>query len=218
MKQTITLSIIAMLFFSLTSNAQINKGSIMLGGDFGGNFNSAKDPDTVTNKANNFSISPSIGFAVANNTIVGFSLLYGFNNNKYYGEPEMKGHSYGAGVFLRKYKPLSKNFYLFGEGEIMYTHASYNYSIHNSSFIEYDSKADGIALNITPGIAYNLTNCIQLEASLQNLLSLGYSSTKEKAIDTNQLDYKSSSVYLNSSLNPISLSGISLGIRFWINK
>jgi hypothetical protein len=218
MKQTITLSIIAMLFFSLTSDAQINKGSIMLGGSLGGSFNNYKDPDTVAAKFNNFLISPAIGFAVANNTIVGFSLLYVLSNNKYYAEPELKGHSYGAGVFLRKYKLLSKNFYLFGEGELMYTHASYNYSIHNSSFTEYDSKANAIGLNITPGIAYSLTHCIQLEASLQNLLSFGYSSTKEKARDTNQESYKSSSVYLNSSLNPISLSGITIGIRFWINK
>ncbi len=136
MKKTITLSILAMFFFSLASNAQINKGSIMLGGSLGGSFNNFKNPDTVAAKMNNFSISPAIGFAVANNTIVGFSLLYSFNNNKYQNEPELKDHSYGAGVFLRKYKLLSKNFYLFGEGELMYSHASYNYSSYNPNGLQ----------------------------------------------------------------------------------
>ncbi len=47
----------------------------MLGGSLGGNFTNFKDPDTVAAKINSFSISPAIGFAVSNNTIVGFSLL-----------------------------------------------------------------------------------------------------------------------------------------------
>lgn len=219
MKKTITLSILAMFLFSLASNAQINKGSIMLGGSLGGNFNNIKDPDTVTSKTNSFSISPAIGFAVSNNTIVGFSLQYGFNNYKYpYLLQEQKYHSYGAGVFLRKYKPLSKDFYLFGEGELMYNHYTYNYSTNNNNGTEYDSKGNSIALNITPGIAYSLTRCIQLEAGLQNLLSIGYSSGKENAKDPNNIDYKTSGVNFNSSLSPVSLSGISLGIRFLINK
>ncbi len=124
------------------------------------------------------------------------------------------------GCFFKKNINCYLRIFLFvwQEGELMYTHSSYNYTMHNSSGAEYDSKSDGIGLNITPGIAYSLSRCIQLEASLQNLLSFGYSSTKENAKDANQQDYKSNSVYINSSLDPISLSGISLGIRFFINK
>ncbi len=219
MKKIITLSIIAMSFFCLSSKAQINKGSIMLGGSLGGNFNNIKDPDTVTSKTNSFSISPAIGFAISDNTIVGFSLQYGFNNYKYYyNAQEQKYHSYGAGIFARKYKSLSKDFYLFGEGELMYDHYSYNYSTSNNNGSEYDSKGNSIALNITPGIAYSLTRCIQLEAGLQNLLSIGYSSAKENAKDPNNLNYKTSNVNFSSSLSPVSLSSISLGIRFLINK
>ncbi len=219
MKKIITLSILALFFFSLTSHAQINKGSIMLGGSLGGGFSNTKNPDTVTNKNNSFSISPAIGFAVSNNTIVGFSLQYGFNNYKnYYYVTEQKYHSYGAGIFARKYKSLAKDFYLFGETELMYDHYSYNYSTVNSNGSEYDSKGNSITLNITPGIAYSLTHCIQLEAGLQNLLSVGYSSSKEIPKDPNNPNYKTSGVNFSSSLNPISLSSISLGIRFWINK
>lgn len=218
MKKTITLSILAMFFFSLASNAQINKGSIMLGGSLYGNFNNVKNADSVSSNNNYFSIAPAIGFAVNNNTIVGFSLLYGFSNNYNYYHQQQKYNSYGVGVFMRKYKLLSKNFYLFGEGELMYEHSSYNYSTYYSNSEEYDSKGNDIALNLTPGIAYNLTHCIQLEAGLQNLLSIGYSSAKENAKDFTNLDYKLRGVNFSSSLSPISFSGISLGIRFFINK
>ena len=56
----------------------------MPGGTLGGGFNNVKNPDTVSTKMNSFSIQPAIGFAIDTNTIVGFSLLYGMNNNKYY--------------------------------------------------------------------------------------------------------------------------------------
>jgi len=46
--------------------------------------------------------------------------------------------------------------------------------------IGYDSKINELNLNISPGVAYNLTRCLQLEAGLQNLLNIGYSSRKEK--------------------------------------
>ena len=89
--------------------------------------------------------------------------------------------SYSAGLFLRKYKLLSKNFYLFGEGGLMYYHNSYNYASQNNNGSEYDSKSNAVNLYISPGIAYNLTRCIQLEAGLQNLLSIGYSGATENA-------------------------------------
>jgi hypothetical protein len=217
MKKILTLSIIAIFSFSLTSQAQINKGSIMLGGSLGGNFNNVKNPDTVSGKSNSFSISPAIGFAVSNNTIVGFSLLYGLNTNKD-ALNDQKSHFYGAGIFARKYKLVAKDFYLFGEAQLMYTYQTYNYSANNYGGGEYDSKSNNIALNITPGIAYSLTHSIQLEAGLQNLLSVGYSSTKENAEEPNNPDYKTNGVNFSSSLSPISLSGVSLGIRFLINK
>jgi hypothetical protein len=123
-----------------------------------------------------------------------------------------------AGISLRKYKSLAKDFYLFGEDELTYTHSSYNYSVNDNNGSEYDSKSDGIALNITPGIVYSLTRCIQLEAGLQNLLSIGYSSGTENAKDPNNLDYKLGNANFSSLLSPIPFSGISLGIRFMINK
>ncbi len=68
MKKIITLSITAILCLVISANAQINKGSIMIGGTLNGYFNNVKNPDTVSSKTNNFSIQPAIGFAVDTNT------------------------------------------------------------------------------------------------------------------------------------------------------
>lgn len=217
MKQTITLVVTTIFCFSISANAQINKGSIMLGGSIGGSLYTVNNPDTVSTKSNGFSFQPVIGFAIDDNTFLGLSLLIGGADNKYY-QYDQKRNSYGAGVFLRKYKPLSKNFYLFGEGNLMYSHETYNYSSQYNNGSEYDSKENSIYLNITPGVAYSLTRSIQLEAGLQNLLSIGYSSAEENAKTAGNEDYKMNSFSAGSSLNPVSLSSISIGLRFFINK
>ena len=103
-------------------------------------FNNVKNPDTVSAKANNVTIQPAIGFAADTNTIVGISLLYATETNKYYTiNPKRK--SFGAGVFFRKYKPLGKNFYLFGESGLQYYHSSYNYSSKILSSMNMTRKA-----------------------------------------------------------------------------
>ena len=104
MKQTITLSIAAICFV-VSAHAQINKGSILLGGTVYGSSSNSEGADSSISKSNVFTIAPALGFAVGTNTIFGFSLSYGNNNYKYTGNAfEQKYHSYGAGVFLRKYK------------------------------------------------------------------------------------------------------------------
>jgi hypothetical protein len=47
-----------------------------------------------------------------NNRAVGFSLSY---NHLDYSLNDQKTNGYGAGVFLRQYKPLGKSFYLFAQ-------------------------------------------------------------------------------------------------------
>lgn len=218
MKKVITLSITSIFCFVIAANAQINKGSIMLGGTIYGSGNNVKNPDTSMYKTSSFTIAPALGFAVNTNTILGFSLSYGTINTKYNGaDNRQKLNAYGVGAFLRKYKLLAKNFYLFGEGNLMYNHSSYNYSIYNSG-AEYDSKANSVSLNFTPGIAYNLTPSIQLETGLQNLLYVNYSSGNEDAKDPGYADYKQNSFSAGTSLSTISLNNIFVGIRFWINK
>ena len=100
----------------------------------------------------------------------------------------------------------------------MYNYTSYNYSGREFG-VDYNSKASEVSLNISPGIAYNLTRSIQLESGLQNLLYVSYAASKEvPKIAGNAGVYKRSSFSLGSNLNPVSLGGIFVGIRFLFNK
>ena len=189
----------------------------MLGGTISGYSANLKNPDTATSKTNGFSFEPVIGFAIDDNTFFGISLLISGSDNKYY-QYDQKIHSYGAGVFLRKYKTLSKSFYLLGEGDLTYYHDKYNYASHYTNANEYDSKQNSIYLAVTPGVAYSLTHSIQLEAGLQNLLSVGYSFAEENAKTAGDEDYKLSTFSASTSLSSISLNSIFVGLRFFINK
>lgn len=217
MKKVITLSITSIFCIVFAANAQINKGSIMLGGVFSGSFNNLKDPDTIALKTNTITIQPSIGLAIDTNTILGVALYYGNKTDKYFTINE-KTKNFGAGIFFRKYKQLGKNFYLFGEGDLLYSHSSYDYSSINPNGSEYDSKGNAIQFYITPGIAYSLTRSLQLEAGLQNIIAVFYSTTNEKALTPGNQDYKTSGAGFSSSLNPVQLSGIFVGVRFLFNK
>jgi len=217
MKKTFTLSIVA-TFLVIYANAQINKGSVLFGGTLNFYTDQLKNSDSVVLKSNNFSITPSIGFAVDTNTIVGVSLFYGNSNNKGFVSFEQKSNTYGAGIFARRYKPISKNFYLYAETNLMFDYTSYNYSEHIYNQSEYDSKAFDINLNISPGVAYSLTHCIQLEAGLQNLLSVAYTHRKEDSKDNAYTNFKENNFTLSSSLNPVSFGSVFIGLQFLFNK
>ena len=100
----------------------------------------------------------------------------------------------------------------------MYYHSSYNYSLHDPH-TDYDSKGNSVGLNVTPGIAYNLTRSIQLEAGLQNLLYISYGTNKETPKDpATGIHYKQTNFNVGTSLNPVSFNSIFVGIRFMLNN
>jgi hypothetical protein len=220
MKKIITLLIAVIFFLTVSSYAQINKGSTLIGGILNLSSNNLKNPDSSLSKQTYFSILPSAGFAVNTNTILGFSLFYKTNTGSGSLYPfKTKDNGYGAGIFLRKYQLLLNRFYLFGEGNLMFDYESYNYTTHNISNAEYDSKAYGFSLNFTPGVAFSLTHKWQLEAGLQNLLSVNYTNSKEVSKNNSaDQDFKENNFSLSSSFEPTSFNNIFIGLRFLINK
>src|SRR5436305_2101488 len=159
------LFIIVVLFNSLSSFAQINKGSVFLGGNIGVSQNK---PDTLTNAFLSYYIDPQVGIAIKENTIIGVILLYGksdYNSNA-------SSNNYGGGFFLRKYKQLGKYFYLFGQGQAIFSY----YKISQTyGATDYNiNKQTSINLNLYPGISYAVTKKFHLEATINNLLTLSY--------------------------------------------
>src|SRR5690349_3773520 len=91
----------AVLFFAILSNAQITKGSTMIGGSLGFSSQDSKQQDqsqTSKQKQSGGSISLQAGTAFATNKMVGVFLSYGHSKTKFenpYSNSEIEGHGYG---------------------------------------------------------------------------------------------------------------------------
>jgi hypothetical protein len=106
-----------------TVQAQIKKGTVILGGQIG--FSSQKtknDPAPPPNpypadfKSTNIMVSPAFGRAIKDNLVIGADIYYSYVKYGSYQPQEQKINFYGAGFFVRKYNDLGKGFYLFVQG------------------------------------------------------------------------------------------------------
>ena len=115
---------ITMVCISAVSNAQISKGSTILGGSVSLRTTSLKDetPPELGNNYSDWGITPQFGKAIANNKIIGIFLDFTGSKQEYPNystQPQIRkteSSSYGGGFFYRQYFPLSNHFYLFDEG------------------------------------------------------------------------------------------------------
>jgi hypothetical protein len=171
----------------LTSQAQINKGSVLLGGSIG--FNQIKSKGdasiTSTSKTTTTAISPAVGVALKENLVAGVR----FNYTKYkqrnnydamttnYLNTDIK--NYGGGIFLRGYVPVINRLYVFGEG-----YASYTIDRETSTQGYYNSKNErkikgwNTGLSFTPGISYGVSKKLQIEGGFNSLFSVNYAKSK----------------------------------------
>lgn len=219
MRKLSTLLFTLALFFSISSLAQIKKSSVFLGGNVG--FSSYMSTNTTNNLNNNkltgISISPVIGKAVKENLIVGFDLSYGYNKNDNIGNADVTiNKNYGLGFFVRKYKPLGKSdFSIFLQGRLG---AGYSTRLRNYNTIYKDEFNQFIIdASLYPGISYNVSKKLQIEAGFNNLVGISYSSGKGEVTGQSPRSYSQKVFSLSSSLNNFN-SALSLGFRLLLNK
>lgn len=107
-----------------------------------------------TSKINNYNFYPSIGWIVKDNLVMGVNLLLSFSNrvDTYY---NTKTNRIGAGIFARKYLPLRKSFYLFGNTSLNIQSLCNTFTIQQN----YHKKETGYTINanLIPGISSNNT-------------------------------------------------------------
>jgi hypothetical protein len=200
-----------------TSQAQIKKGSLFLGGDLSLSTVNAKNAnDENTTRQNSFNISPVAGIAVKDNFIAGVSLNAGFSENKNPYQATQKGNSFGAGVFARHYKNIGKSgFYVFVQNSLGAGYGEQRYE--KTPDINNDPekvKTFSAYLNLYPGLSYAVSRKLHLEAGFNNLLYLNYSHDKNEYWNT--ATTKANRFYLGTSLN--NLSSLYVGFRVLIGK
>lgn len=164
MKQTLSI-LLALCMIAATSNAQIQKGNVMVGGDI-------SKLDLSLNTGNNFSftIDPKAAWFIKDNIAIGAYLNFDLTTAKGAGS----NISYGVGPLARYYISDPKievlrhaRFFLEGNVGIQGTNPHVGES------------TNGLGLGFGPGLAYFVTENIGLEALVkyQGIVGFGSSAT-----------------------------------------
>lgn len=218
MKKVILPSLALILFASIT-NAQITKGSIYLGGSVGAATSTFEDSNSPTQgKSSGFSINPAVGVATRNNLIVGINLNYTHGRNENFNNNQNSNRSgYGAGVFLRKYYPLSKLFYVFGESDLGYFYQNWQYLQTAGYTYTSVNKQNSVSVSLFPGLAIHVIKSFYLEAIFSDLLRIGYYTSNSTTNYFGSTSTRKQKDFLvQSSLT--NGSNLNIGVRFIIPK
>jgi hypothetical protein len=200
------------------ASAQITKGSVLLGGGVSvgtGKTEAGLDADM---KRTNVLASLSAGVATRENTVVGGSLSFGSATQKNISRniPDVPSESktYGAGVFIRKYLPLGRSFYLFGQGS---TNFGYSEALQPAAQARITSRGWNVGLSLAPGISYALNKKFHLELGFNELAGISYSQSKNNTRSGASFASSKSSVFnLNTSIG--TATPLNIGFRVLLAK
>jgi hypothetical protein len=210
----ILLTLLIVFFFSHAANAQFNRGDILLGGEI--SYNQNKTTSNYQSNSNsqiaNFQIS--IGKAINNNAVFGLNLGYSpYSTSNYYtgisGPVDYKSHTYLIGIFYRKYYPIGKQFYFFGEAGGSYNGGPISGKDTLGNKLLSGSSSGGI-LGVTPGISFKISKLLMLELGLPNFFYANYSSSKSTIQSQTS---KSSQFSIGTSLSSSPLEGLAIGFK-----
>jgi hypothetical protein len=208
--KTITLFSFFFILCTVSAQSQISKGSILLGGSISfSNNDLATNSDAYKNRY--VFVQPSLGFAVKENRVVGFNLSYGHGIIKSgtISTETNQSNDYGGGVFYRRYLPLGKGFYLYGQGSANFAYNKVEQTTSASSQVQ---KLNTLSLSAYPGVSYAVSKRFHLELAMNNLVSVNYSAARQE-ISSNSVTQTSKSKQLNLYANVNPQSNLSFGFR-----
>jgi len=213
MMKKISVFSLAILFASVAS-AQISKGSLFLGGQISGYKKETEFGMNNNQESKGFTFSPAIGTAIKQNLILGVDFTYGSSESEFSGNTQQDNKSIGGGVFVRKYVPLGKRFYFFGQARAGYLN---NDSEQTQGNVKTVNESNRIDLSLYPGVSFALTKAFHIEAGFNNLALISYE--KGESIQTGP--FSQPVVNENSSLGfstNVGASNITFGFRFIIPR
>ena len=215
MQKKILLTVILICFVATAVDAQIKKGATLLGGQFG--FSSQKNQSDFQNmesKSLGYNVSPAFGKAIKENLVVGGDITFAYNKNEPYNTLTQRSFNYGAGLFVRQYKNLGKDFYLFIQYRLGAGYGSTRTKDDMQPMNDAKSKSYSVEAAIYPGIAYSISKKIQLEGGLNNLGYIQYSHSNQRSGNPGYT-YKGNNFSLGSSLS--NFGGLTIGFRVLLN-
>lgn len=203
-----------LLFAFIFVNAQVKKGSLLIGGQLGYNNTVYKyTPAQPDQKNNTAYTSISAGQAIKDNMVAGLILGYTHGNAKdnYNGTSYTSStlNGYSAAVFYRRYKNLSKDFYFFGAATAGYSYDKQDITYNNSSD-KSTNAGKNITVRLAPGLAYSLCKKLQVELSLPDLFNISYNHGKNTSTTTTTTSHNFNA---GTSLNGGLLNNLSMGFQ-----
>ena len=227
------LGLLVFQLFTFAANAQIEKGSVFLGGrvNYNHNKNDSEsriyDPSVVTTndiQINQFTFNPQIGYTLNNSLVIGtYIQIYSYkatsdriqiSDGATTGFEYLdKNNSFIVGFFVRKYVPFSERFSAFGEldagiGKINEQHFAGNTS---GTQEETEQKFNKFESNINIGLSYFPKKWMAIELS-SNVLSFIHEG------ENREIENQKSEVNSNGFHIGLNASAINLGVSFFLNN
>lgn len=215
MKLTVCFSALCLLC-SLATSAQLNKGSVLLGGSLQGNTFRFQDQNRTDNKSHRIQFAPSVGLLVRDNLAFGINTaLSGGKNKASDGTVYEKYRGGSLGLFVRRYMPLGKSFFLFGEAGAGFSFDNtFRYPPNNAQ--EQTDKTNSWTLNLYPGLTYAVSKRLLLEAGLNGIAQASYSVRKTRG--SNNPGGNTTSRISSFNTNASGAIPLNIGFRFVIGK
>lgn len=226
--------ILVLISFSLFLNAQIPKGTKMIGTRL--NYNQYKsDNSTVGNAGTTTNVNTNKGFSglvnggyfIKDNLVVGLVVGYGNQFSEYSNTtPGMNSTSnsnssssttFSVGLYGRIYKMMKDNkIGFFGNMDVLYSSGKSNteYVYSNNLYVNTQtSKGDitGYSLSLSPGVVYFITDRIGLEASYGNL------SFRNQTTESTYNDGRTGTDIVNGINFNFSVSSLNVGVNFYFS-
>jgi hypothetical protein len=204
-----------LLFFALTSttHAQLTKGTVLTGIDLGAATTRSESSRPYDYKTTNLLLAPTVGLVIKDNTLMGMSVSYGRSKNEYE-TSSIKTDHYGAGAYYRRYMPLGKKFFLFGQAGAGYAAIDKEETFQTGRT---NSRESVLSLGLSPGVAYTITKRFQLETGLGSMLGLQYQWDQvTNSYPSGQYGAKRSGVNVFANASP--LSELYIGIRLVLGR
>jgi hypothetical protein len=206
---------IIVLLIATTTNAQIAKDKMLVGGLLS-SYSNKTDYQNSSQKYNNAVIGLSLGKLIKENKVLGVNVSFSpFKQiNQSSSTNEIKGNTTNIGIFYRQYKALGKGFYFFGEGEGGFTGSNRKETATPGGSIR-ETKSTGVFFGFTPGVSYQAYKKFFIDLSLPGLLNMRYLDSKFTDKTNPNSNSQSKEFLFTSNLqSPSVLGNLGIGVRF----
>jgi hypothetical protein len=163
-----------LLLATIANNAHaqvVNKGDIMAGLNISGQNTSFVDSTGGFRRGpNEVNYAPFFSYGIGKNQTLGTYMLLNKSNGSNFNFSKYN-HDFAVGIFTRRYFPISRKLYAYGQVDLQYASIGNTYS--NGKFV---SKT--YAINLSGGIGYQFNKRLSFELGLNNLGSAIFGNSK----------------------------------------